>query len=279
MFSFYSYAPQEYLSSPKIHSGNYLNYTNTWFVLWGWLKYILKIFFNVHDKQIEAEPKVKTNEQIFIENETKQFISTFNSSPQLYNQSLDLIFYNIEKYNMLMTNENDLEKKWKSKILFTSSPRGNIIMYYDCYKRGFAYYCDSQTMSYELLNIVAMKYVRIYLCRDLYVDNKLNIDVTNSPLISLIHSFEKNEKYKSNKIDIEKIKNAPFAKLKNYNIVKPPPINCANFINTKSNISTNNFIYLGKICNFGILQKKTFDVSNKKTSYKDYVKQKKQINT
>jgi hypothetical protein len=248
---------------------------------WNWLK--LKItkllFYFLYDKKSFILPSLKTNEQLFIENETNKFLSTFNNLSDLYNKYVDSIFYDIIQDTYLMTTNNDLETKWKSRILFTSTPRGNIIMHYNCYKKGFSYYCDSQTMSYELLNVIAMKYVRMYMCRDLYIDNKfINNDnkVYESPLIKLFNEFEKNEKqeelsekYKLNKINKNKIQNAPFVKFKK-------PIIMSNITTTTNlNISTNNFIYLGKICNFTFLQKNKSNHLNKNLCYKDFLRKQK----
>jgi hypothetical protein len=252
------------------------NYINIIYFFWNWVIFKINKYFFINYNKNKINPSPKTNEQIFIENETKLFLSTFNDSSNLYNKSIDLIFYDIEKYNILMTTENELEKKWKSNILFVYTPRGNVIMFYNCYKRGFSYYCDSQVMSYELLNIIAMKYVRMYLCRDLYIDNRYTeSNGQESPLISLINIFDKKEKEKENennknenpKNKIYKTNNSSFVKFKKYNIVLPTSVNKITL-----NKSTNNFIYLGKICNFKFLQKPK--IESKKKTYKEYLLEK-----
>ena len=250
-------------------------FINKIYCFWNWLKLkITNLFFIFLYNKTSSDilPSLKTNEQLFIENETNKFLSTFNNSSDIYNKYMDSIFYDIKKYNNLMTTNNELETKWKSKILFAFTPRGNIIMHYNCYKRGFSYYCDSQAISYEILNVIAMRYVRMYMCRDLYMDNKyIKIDkVYESPLIKLVSEFDKNEKqeetekYKLNKIDKNKIKNAPFVKFKKSTIIP-------NITTTNLNTSTNNFIYLGKICNFTFLQKNNVNYLNKKISYKEFL--------
>jgi hypothetical protein len=89
------------------------------------------------------------------------------------NDNMDDIFYKLKEYNELMLSQNYLEKKWRNRTLITSTPQGNIIMYYDCYKRGFSYYSDQTNISYALLNVIAMKYVKMFLCIDLFIDNKI----------------------------------------------------------------------------------------------------------
>ena len=55
-------------------------------------------------------------------------------------------------------------------------------MHYDLYKNGFAYYCND-SLNYNLLNAVAMKYVITFFCRDFFIDN---------------HVFEEEMDYKVN---------------------------------------------------------------------------------
>lgn len=67
--------------------------------------------------------------------------------------------------------DNAYEKKWRSSILIENTPRGNVIMFYDIYKRSFSYYSDT-AMPYEIMNAVAMKYVILFRCRDFFVDSQ-----------------------------------------------------------------------------------------------------------
>jgi hypothetical protein len=62
-----------------------------------------------------------------------------------------------------MTESNtELEKMWRTRILFENTPRGNVIMFYDPYKLGFSFYCDQKIISYDILNAIATKYVRMF---------------------------------------------------------------------------------------------------------------------
>ena len=141
------------------------------------------------------------------------------------NLNVDEIFYNMEKYNdAVLVRDNELELKWKRRLLFENTPRGNIIMFYDCYKRGFSYYSDQTGIPYNILNAVAMKYVMNYLCYDLFIDNKINKTPHLSPLIKIIEDEDKKERdvqrekfLKNNNMNDEKMKNAPFLKCKKYN--------------------------------------------------------------
>ena len=130
----------------------------------------------------------------------------------------------------MQDNLNYLEKKWKTRVLIEYTPRGNIIMYYNPYKMGFSYYCDSTGIPYPILNAVAMKFVIMFNCRDFFIDECFIQNLKNecplvydSPLIPIY--FIENEKKSSNVKTSIKIKSskcdqntAPFAKLKDYKL-------------------------------------------------------------
>jgi len=84
--------------------------------------------------------------------------------------------------------ENEIEESWKRRVMFESTPLGNVIMYYDVYKNGFAYYSNHSLMDY-FLNGLAMKYVLIFKCRDFFMDEKLS--PIPSPLIKIKEEGEK----------------------------------------------------------------------------------------
>lgn len=204
------------------------------------------------------------------------------------NRNISRIFYQKKEFMEYMKSENtDLEKEWKTRILFEYTPRGNIVMYYDAYKQGFAYYSDI-TMTYNVLNAVAMKYVSIYGCRDFFIDNQYREE--ESPLLEI---YEKDTgKPKEEKESFApKTDNKVFAKLKNYNTISAK-VNAPTDKNTKNATITpniplkgrpatkieslslpkialpvsetpipdkiiwkNRFVYCGKMANYKILQK------------------------
>jgi hypothetical protein len=150
-----------------------------------------------------------------------RFSASFDRTED-YNQNVDPIFYDKSEFRELIGVEgNRLEKEWRSRILFETSPRGNIIMFYDPYKQGFSYYCDSTGIPYNMLNAVAMKYVLMFRCRDFFVDNNVihyfkessvdsgeNLKKYESPLIPLY--FNENSKKPVN----YKKTGSPFNKVK-----------------------------------------------------------------
>jgi hypothetical protein len=54
---------------------------------------------------------------------------------------------------------------------------GNVIMYYDFYKMAFCYYCDMDGVNYNVMNACVMKYVMMFHCMDLFVDELVHFSV------------------------------------------------------------------------------------------------------
>jgi hypothetical protein len=148
---------------------------------------------------------------------------TGGEGDQNLSSNIDVVFYNRKELNKVMLIENNhLEKEWKTRIMIDSTPRGNLIMFYDVYKQGFAYYSDQNSMPYSVLNGAAMKYVVMFGCRDFYMDENFLPEEYPSPLAKIFLEDDKpesgdgtaaNKKAKPEKIDT---KSGPFAKLKNY---------------------------------------------------------------
>jgi len=148
------------------------------------------------------------------------FQKTFENTDILWNESIQLLLYDKSQYTQFMTESNNLlENSWRAKIIFENTPRGNIIMFYDPYKMGFSFYCDQKVVSYDILNAIASKYVRIFRCRHFFLDETIVPKEYKSPFITTY--FEDKTTTPSQKPD-ESIKNK--------------------------------FIYLGKIANFQITQ-------------------------
>jgi len=229
---------------------------------------------------IEIPAVIKTQDEIYIENEKNRFLKLMNGGEDLYklfNTNTDSEFYDIAAYkNVLLTENNSIESKWRKNILYECTPRGNLIMFYDAYKKGFSYYSDNRSLSYPILNAVAMKYTRVFSCIDLFMDDSIYPE-RPSQLLSIYEKEEKKETEKKKSeipIDKELLKKAPFAKLKKYNQLQSTPSvanksgvmesgvtltssSTMDSSNTKQigNKSINKFMYLGKINNFSIIQK------------------------
>jgi electron transfer flavoprotein alpha subunit len=221
----------------------------------------------------------------YIEKEKKKFLATYeNLSNDDANTSIRPIFYQTDAYkNATSVENNELEQYWKRRILFENTPRGNIIMHYDAYKLGFTYYSDISGLPYSLLNAVAMKYVRIYKCRDFFMDTHITPESSPSPFIVRSKDKEENDNTSketsttSEKMTIPKSK--AFAKLKQYNTVSSKILeNNTEVSNSSKNIS-NIMISMGKISNFSFIPKEKKQANTKATtttkplSYNDYKRQ------
>jgi hypothetical protein len=176
------------------------------------------------------------------------------------NANADIHFYSKTGFEKcIIDSDNDLEKIWRTRILMENTPRGNVIMFYDSYKMGFAYYSDANNISYSMLNAVAMKYVLRYRCLDFYMDNEpfYGTEEFTSPLI-YIHAAKpeksKEEKPK-NKEFTDLLKSAPFIKHKKTENQKIQDTNNHDKKTPQKEYSRNRFICMGKIANFSFLQK------------------------
>ena len=209
------------------------------------------------------------------------------------NQNIDSILYDRKELAKVMKVENnEIEQKWKRRVLIEYTPRGNIIMFYDAYKGGFSYYSDHTVVPIRILNIVAMKYVMRYFCMDFFVD-EIALKDNTSPFIRILNEEDKEEITKTKKLfdDLSKktkidYKDMPFLKLKN----AEPVIKNDSVSKVVKEKRINKFVHLGKIHNYSIIQKKKINqLSNmnnfedqtyvfKNVNYEDYKKQQKKIN-
>jgi len=221
------------------------------------------IYISIHnEKRVVINDPIKS----YIETNKSKLISFFNIETR--NNNVEKIFYDKKELLEILKNQNnELEKIWKTRILFENSPRGNIIMYYDAYKQGFSYYTDVNGIPYNILNAVAMKYIIRFRCHDFFMDNEYLDEQKESPLIKLYMEYEKsNEKKEDNNNNKKNAfdENAPFAKLKNYKLNLSSSKNEDNKEKTNDNkpekkvdkeYSRNLFIHMGKVSNFQLLQK------------------------
>jgi hypothetical protein len=228
-----------------------------------WKKYSQK------DIEKPIVPKIETIKDItekYVEKHKTKFLKTFDSeyaNKITMNFNIDTVYYSKKQFQeMLKDVNNPLEKQWKTRLLFETTPRGNIIMFYDPYKLGFAYYCD-QSLPYDIINAVAMKYVVVFQCQEFFMDEHIVPENKPSPLLKLLEedkpekTEEKNKETvsKNEKGDKEMLKSGPFAKFKNYNNVSSKiSENKKDSDKKEKQKERNRFINLGKICNFKLLQ-------------------------
>ena len=232
-----------FFSNPKLYI--YIYYVN-------FIAFFHRIWFHFFPKPpLEI---IKDETQIYIEKQTDRFLTFFSKSEEerkKRNMNIDERCYSLDSFQKLLVDEtNELEPEWKRRLLLESTPRGNIIMFYDIYKQAFAYVSD-QHMNYAILNACAMKYVEIYYCLDFFIDGNVLPEGIVSPFVLLQEEAEKREKEKQTEKKKElgiRLDGAPFAKLKTYK-------DKVNEEKTKTEpLPTNLFRYLGKISNLSLLQ-------------------------
>lgn len=238
------------------------------YVIYSFFRMGFKLGFFVQDKKKDSFLDLDNK---YISPLKTNFLKTFENQTILYNENIDPIFYDKKEFSSCVSEANNyLETSWRTKMLFENTPRGNIIMFYDAYKLGFSFYSDQNVISYDILNAAAMKYVRIFRCRDFFIDE--SVTPTGSPFIKLHFTDEP-------KKEVSKSDKSAFVKLQNYskeNMNKKQILN-TNTKTSQSMISKlfsfekpiqnqkmiqtnelekmkNKFLYLGKIHNFKMTQ-------------------------
>jgi hypothetical protein len=111
---------------------------------------------------------------------------------------------------------------------------------------GFSFYSDEKTISYDILNAIAMKYVSLYRCRDFFVDESYVPKEQISPFIKL-YLTEEPKKY-STTTGIN-----PFAKMRKENPNAKTQIVKQTEEKEREKMQ-NKFLYLGKMGNAMFLQ-------------------------
>ena len=213
-------------------------------------------------------PTIVTLSEDFYGKAKTNFLNAIESNNENKNANINSVFYNKKEYKQAIKEENnDLEKKWKSNILYKNTPRGNILMYYDAFKLGFVYTCDT-SVSYDILNALAMKYVTEFRCLDFFVDNT-SYEENKSPFIDLyfkedadkeknkeetteeIKKKKDNDFIKENKdVFIKRAKAEPKKEQKKEEEKKEP----------EKEIIRNKFVSNGKMRNFSFLQKEKIEI-------------------
>jgi len=228
------------------------------------------------------------------------------------NKSILPVLYNRKEMSEILKDENnEIEKIWKARVLIDHTPRGNIIMFYDVYKHAFSYYCDWSVVPHMLLNAVAMKYVQTFFCLDFFVD-ELVLKDNSSPFIKLMKEEEKGENEKKRDV-FKNLADSTHIDTKNLPFIRPKPVamettptaaaikaqkygpqtpvitgvasaavapgllqseKITGKMGEKAPEKTiNKFIYLGKVQNFGVIQrpaKKGKEIMFKKINYSEY---------
>ena len=190
--------------------------------------YISAIFYTKYAMgQIKLTPKVppldydqKYQKYIKYYKEAADADANSNIGPDLYEYDARKTLFAEEK--------NETERLWKTRILYESTERGNILFYYNPYRLSFEYYSDAQIIPYKILQYVAKKYVSMNRCRDFYIDM---VDRPANKMVVVLRKEEEAMKSKKMKVnDITKLvdkelanKDNIFESLKEHRTVSGPP--------------------------------------------------------
>jgi len=243
-----------------------------------WFKWFAEL---VCGKSIPVTENVKVlspNEK-YIEPLKLKFLQTVqedDGDADIWNSNIEDEIKNKETLAELLKNpNNELEKKWRTRILIENTPRGNVIMFYDLYKQAFSYYCDQAIMPYDVMNAAAMKYVMTFHCRDFFVDSNI---LPAKPVIQ-------SEKREEDSNVTAKYDKKAFAKFKTYNNATKKV-----GISPENDKVINCFLHLGASRNWSPISKKVkpnplngfktdlvpSSNNNNKMSYLDYKNKNKQ---
>ena len=148
-------------------------------------------------------------------------------------------------------------KSLQNCVLYETTSKGNIIMYYDHSNESFNYYCDTKDVSYLYLETVARKYVITYKCKKILVDIKKELQLAKNKKVNF-EGDESNEKKKTNNI---------FASFKTYNKKGVSSSSSSekgdnNKMNKKSIIcaNANRYSYKGKVNDFDFIKTNEYKV-------------------
>lgn len=231
----------------------------------------IRIFpdFNQYNENIEPLTKLQLPQAMC-------GVDKGDSTKLSYNANIDTIFYDRSQLKEVWEDpKNDIEAQWRRRILYESTPRGNVMMHYDAYREGYVYYSDQTSIPYCILNAVAMKYVLMFKCRDLFVDQTVYAH-NPSPMIQSMRDEDGKEQDKKNqsmhqllhsdtniKYDSFAVSDAsPFVKFKSKqhdntiiaNASAKVPAARRTMLTTSLPAIKNKFIYMGKFHNWTPLQ-------------------------
>lgn len=206
----------------------------------------------------KTKSKAKSPNELYLQTQLKAFLNMFHDSSKEPNLNI---------------NKTGGEKEWERRKLFENTPVGNVLMWYDLYKQAFCY-CSDVQITHPILNACAMKYTRLYFCRDYFVDTNILPDSFENPFNKQKDDEDKKEreqkKEKRKKLGIDFDPKAFVSSKQEPKISKEEP----------KTIYKNTFRYMGKLSSSQLFLQKPVEkpiekeedycVIKKHTSYKDW---------
>jgi len=156
-----------------------------WVSKYSWIKTGLGcIGYRISEGDKKTRPKTSNTMLEFVEIEYANWEEIVGKGDG--NTNMEVGYYDKEAFGKIYqtmviesgeTNmESEEEKKWKRRVMIVHVPMiGNIVMYYDFFRLSFAYYSDTKGIHYNILNACAMRYVGMFHCMDLFMDEFVEI--------------------------------------------------------------------------------------------------------
>lgn len=242
------------------------------FFLWTTSVFAFYYYNQVIRKRINAAPTTVSSEtEKYSHRYLTRLRDSYAKKDAKWNANIHPAFSDKKSLAAALVHEkNDLETTWRRRILFETTPRGNIVMFYDPYKLGFSYYSDASSIPYSVLNSAAIKYCLNFACREFLLDDETTPEDSPSSFIS-IHI--KDSTVKIIKTDDKQV----FAKFKQYSSaqktssgkkIKNPEEKEEEKEKEVRKYNRNRFICLGKMANMQVLQKMNTSKHNSMNGFK-----------
>jgi hypothetical protein len=259
---------------------------------------ILKLSSEIEDIENMEQKKYinEDGEEYFIDSDGEE---QWIKSEQEYKSEIEDLQKTIDKLCIKKNNKPEIEKtaeelaqKYIVKqrldalsncLVMEKTPLGNVLMMYK--NETFEYYSDN-AIPYRYLETVARKYIKLFNCRQIYVDMEEELKIYEEKLNKNAELIQADKKINNPKKNV-------FAKFKSYNkdaqtgrvnVVPPPKNNISNNVVPNENANdkvilkenANHYKYQGKLSNFNILKKVDRKIVDKKyaMSFSDFKKTK-----
>ena len=152
-----------------------------------------------------------------------------------------------------------LREQWQRSLLLESTPRGTVVMFFDLFHFGFAYYSDS-TQTPTLLTAVARKYVMTFFCLDFYLEDGGG-GGEGGEYISPFVAMQRAEDAREQLVKTQKRNLLPSDEQNMFYRLKKK---CA--ADNAVVAMQNKFIYLGKLANWDVLRPSRSSASSSSSS-------------
>ena len=242
--------------------------------------------------ELEDEYQVTKEEKIETLLYEKKMLTHESIENQL-NSEIEILFQQQAKESARNFIINKRIEKLENCFVMETTPQGNVLMIYDNKRNSFKFYSDN-TIPYRYLEVVGRKYVKMFDCRQLYVDMEEELNLAEEKWEKDRKEKEEKEEQDKKIKDGQKIvveKKSVFAKFKSYNKdvtsgrvnTGAPPKNSIQMTKEQENEKillkekANRYTYEGKMVNFNFLKKVERKVVDKKygLSFADFKKMQK----